>query len=130
MNPSPGSQPHRPMVPDEPTPARRHRAASGGFPLPRLESDGEVIEWMLRHLSDDELDEFLSELSDQRTKLSDQRTRSAESFAEWWAGWLVSMRLNCDQEFNRQAKETARRVELGELGEPVGVDDIRRLILG
>ena len=102
----------------------RERLSLSQAPVP-LEHDLEVIEWMIFHLDKTESDEFFKGLEDFRGRAPSQGEQLVDEFRQWWTSWIVSLRVHLDSDYQRQGKESLARERRGDLGSPVGIEELR-----
>lgn len=84
---------------------------------------------MVRHCDAAELSEFLDGLK----RFNDRPDRAADAvhqeFVDWYSGWIVSLRLHVDSDYQRQAKDSLSRQRSLDWGDSVGKEEVRdRLI--
>ncbi|HEY7875617.1 MAG TPA: hypothetical protein VIG64_10905 [Actinomycetota bacterium] len=93
---------------------------------PPLESDIEIVQWMLfgGNIAEAEREEFFSELEGFRHR--ERTSETEQEFRRWLTSWMVSIRLHMDEDYQRQRTESLARYNGGEAGVVVGKDGLRQ----
>jgi hypothetical protein len=94
--------------------------------------DTAAVLWLLRHLeghSREEFDEGLAKRIDRLNVAEGADIAAARlDLLTWVRSWIVSTTLAGDDEWRAQMAESADRFARGDIGEPVGVEDLRGLL--
>ena len=89
----------------------------------------EALVWMVSQLDEHDHALFVDGLAKALHRLEEDRTPQAtEALIAYMRRWLVSVRLETDDEWQSQIRESGKRFATGDTGESVTVEGLRKLV--